>query len=79
MKPLRFISENLEMVNFKQYQEHHYCNTNNCNKKVMLGDGVQPNGDGSADGDQPDDDESDGVLFNMATVGLTILLALLLI
>ena len=67
------------MVNFKQYQEHHYCNTDNCNKKVMLGDGVQPNGDGSSDGDQPDDDGSGGVIFNMATVGLTILLPLLLI
>ena len=67
------------MVNFKQYQEHHYCNTDNCNKKVMLGDGVQPNGDGSSDSDQPDDDESDGVIINMATVGFTILLALLLI
>ena len=45
----------------------------------MLGDGVQPNGDGSSDGDQPDDDGSGGVIFNIATVGLTILLALLLI
>ena len=63
------------MVNFKQYQEHHYCNTDNCNKKVMLGDGVQPNGDESSDGDQPD--ESGGVLFNMATIGLTVLMVLL--
>ena len=67
------------MVNFKQYQEHHYCDTDNCNKKVMLGDGVQPNGDGSSDGSQPDDDESDGVLFNIVSIGLTIFLALLLI
>ena len=67
------------MVNFKQYQEHHYCNTDNCNKKVMLGDGVQPNGEGSSDDDQPDDDESGGVLFNLATIGLTILSTILFI
>ena len=59
------------MVNFKQYQEHHYCNTDNCNKKVMLGDGVQPNGEGSSDGDQ-----SDGAYVNEITRGLTFLLFL---
>ena len=45
----------------------------------MLGDGVQPNGDGSSDGDQPDDDESGSVHLNVATIELTIFLTLLLI
>ena len=26
------------MAKVKQYQEHHYCDTDNCNKEVMLGD-----------------------------------------
>jgi len=60
-----------QMVDFKQYQEHHYCNTDNCNKQVMLGDGVQPNGD--------DDDQSDGVILNMTTRGLTFFMVLSLI
>ena len=28
------------MVNVRQYQEHHYCNSTNCNAHVMLGDGA---------------------------------------
>lgn len=71
-------SENPEMVNFKQYQEHHYCNTDNCNKNVMLGDGLQPNGEGSSDGDKSEDDESNGANFNMVARGLTFLLVLLI-
>ena len=55
------------MLDHKQYQEHHYCNTDNCNKEVFLGDGNQPNGDGSHDGN------SDGAISNLATRGLTLL------
>ena len=47
------------MLNHKQYQEHHYCNTDNCNKNVVLGDGVQPDGEGSVD-----DDQSGGAILN---------------
>ena len=65
------LSENPEMVNFKQYQEHHYCNTDNCNKNVMLGDGVQPNGEGPSD-----DDQSDGAY--LATTGLSLLISFVL-
>ena len=67
------LSENPEMVNFKQYQEHHYCNTDNCNKNVMLGDGVQPIGEGPADGDQ-----SDGAYLTIATKGLSLLISFVL-
>ena len=28
------------MTKVKQYQEHHYCDSDNCNKEVMLGDGA---------------------------------------
>ena len=61
------ISEIPEMLDHKQYQEHHYCNTDNCNKEVFLGDGNQPNGDGSQDGN------SDGASSKFATRGLTLI------
>ena len=28
------------MTKVRQYQEHHYCDSDNCNKEVMLGDGA---------------------------------------
>ena len=28
------------MINVSKYEETHYCDTENCNKEVMLGDGV---------------------------------------
>ena len=39
------------MVNVRQYQEHHYCNSTNCNAHVMLGDGADAsNPDGGNNG-----------------------------
>ena len=66
---LKSISENPEMLNHKQYQEHHYCNTDNCNKNVFLGDGVQPDGEGSVD-----DDQSGGAILNATTIVSTFIL-----
>merc|ERR1711935_442856 len=39
--------ENAQMVEVRQYQEHHYCKNDNCNAQVMLGDGPSGGGDGS--------------------------------
>ena len=60
-------SEQAEMINVSKYEETHYCDTENCNKEIMLGDGVIVEG---CNQDDESDTESTAAITNFSLLFL---------